>query len=167
MLIRPIKPEEYERAGELVVAAYRNLPDRELSADYAAELADVGRRAQGAEVLVAVSQEPETEDELLGCATLVSDASSEWAELLEAGEAEIRMLAVLPAAQRRGVGRALVDTCISRARALGMDAVLLHTTPWMHSAHRLYEAVGFERFPARDWQPVPEVPLIAYRLPIG
>jgi ribosomal protein S18 acetylase RimI-like enzyme len=102
--------------------------------------------------------------EVLGCVTFVPDATSPWAELLEDGEAGIRMLAVLPTAQRGGTGRALVDACVDRARQAGRSALLLHTTPWMAAAHRLYERVGFERLPERDWTPVPEVPLLAYRL---
>ena len=114
-----------------------------------------------ADVLVAL------DGELVGCVTFVPDGSSPWAELLEEGEAGIRMLAVLPAAQGRGAGRALLDACVLAAGRLGRSALLLHTTPWMSAAHRLYERAGFERFPERDWLPVPEVPLLAYRLPLA
>lgn len=153
-----MRADEHAAAGALVVAAYRALPGAHLTEGYAAELADVARRSREAEVLVAVT------GEILGCVTLVPDAGSPWAELLEHGEAGIRMLAVLPAAQRGGVGRALVEACVARARQLGRNALLLHTTPWMTAAHRLYERAGFERLPERDWTPVPEVPLMAYRL---
>lgn len=89
------------------MAAYRALPGAHLSSDYAAELADVGRQSVEAEVLVAV------DGDLVGCVTFVPDASSPWAELLEEGEAWIHMLAILPTAQGRGVGRALLEACIS------------------------------------------------------
>lgn len=158
--VRPIEPDEYDGCGELVVAAYRELPGGHLTDDYAAELADVQRRAREAEVLVAA----DGGGDVLGCVTFVPDASSPWAELLEPGDAGIRMLAVDPRAQRRGAGQALLDACISRARELGRTAIILHTTPWMSAAHRLYEAAGFQRIPDRDWKPIPEVPLLAYRL---
>ena len=74
------------------------------------------------------------------------------------------MLAVAPEAQGRGVGEALVRACIDQARADGRERLLLHTTSWMPAAHRLYARLGFERDPARDWSPIPEVPLIAYKL---
>jgi len=156
--VRQVRTDEYQSAGRLVVAAYRALAGAHLSPDYAAELADVERRASGADVLVALG------DELIGCVTFVPDASSPWAELLEEGEAGIRMLAVLPAAQGRGVGRKLLDECVSTARKLDRTALLLHTTPWMSTAQHLYSTAGFERFSERDWSPVPEVPLLAYRL---
>ncbi len=158
MEVRQIRAEGHQRAGKLVVAAYRALPGAHLSADYEAELADVDRRAAEADVLVAL------DGELVGCVTLVPDAASPWAELLEEGEAGVRMLAVLPAEQGRGVGRKLLDECVSIARELDRTALLLHTTPWMSAAQHLYETAGFERFSERDWSPVPEVPLLAYRL---
>ncbi|MGH9299195.1 MAG: GNAT family N-acetyltransferase, partial [Acidimicrobiales bacterium] len=156
--IRPVRPSEYEVVGRLVVAAYAALAGTPLSDEYAAELADVAHRAVEAEVFVA------EDSVLLGCATLVPDASSPWAELLKDGEAGLRMLAVDPAAQGRGVGRALLQACIERARELGRSALFLHSTPWMPAAHRLYERAGFLREQGRDWTPVPEVPLLAYRL---
>jgi ribosomal protein S18 acetylase RimI-like enzyme len=175
--VRLVRPEEYEAAGRIVVTAYEALPGAHLTGDYAAELSDVARRAREAEVLVAVT--PETigaeqgdapvlsERGLVGCVTLVPDASSPWAEYLAEGEAGIRMLAVLPRAQGRGVGRVLVDACIRRARASSRHALMLHTTPWMTTAQHLYASSGFVRFPERDWTPVPEVPLLAYRLDLA
>lgn len=145
-----------------MVAAYEALPGGHMSEEYAAELADVGRRAAGTEVLVALDDD----GSVIGCVTFVADPSSPWAELAEDGEAAIRMLGVDPKAQGRGVGRALVDACVERARRLRRRAVLLHTTPWMTAAHRLYEKSGFVREPARDWQPTPAVPLLAFRLPL-
>jgi len=136
-----------------------------MSAGYAAELADVARRAAEAEVLVAVDGDRSAT--ILGCVTFVPDASSPWAELVEPDEAAIRMLGVDPVVQGRGVGQALLDACLVRARRLGRAAVFLHSTPWMTTAHRLYERAGFVRVPERDWRPVPAVPLLAFRLALS
>jgi ribosomal protein S18 acetylase RimI-like enzyme len=76
------------------------------------------------------------------------------------------MLAVLPDVQGRVVGESLLQACITRARELGRKAVFLHSTPWMTGAHRLYRRAGFARLPDRDWQPAPDVPLLAFRLPL-
>lgn len=162
MEIRPVTPAEHEEAGQLIVAAYLALPGGHMSSEYASELASVKRRASEAEVLVATGDE-----QIVGCVTYVPDFRSPWAELLEPGEAGVRMLAVLPSAQGRGIGRALVDACTGRAREEARSALLLHTTPWMEAAQRLYERAGFERFPERDWTPVPGVPLLAYRLELS
>jgi GNAT superfamily N-acetyltransferase len=156
--VRPVRPDEYERAGQLVVAAYEALPGSHVSAGYADELRAVGRRAVQAEVLVAVC------GDLVGCATFVPDASSPWAEQAEADESMLRMLAVAPAAQGRGVGTALLGACTERARALGRAGLFLHSTPWMEAAHHLYYKAGFVRLPDRDWSPVADVTLWAFRL---
>ena len=130
-----------------------------MSPGYAALLADVARRCREAEVLVA-----DDDGSLVGCVTFVPDASSPWAELLGEGESGVRMLAVRPDAQGRGTGRCLLAACVDRARQLGSQALLLHTTPWMTTAHCLYLSSGFVRFEDRDWLPVPDVPLMAFRL---
>jgi GNAT superfamily N-acetyltransferase len=157
--VREIEPGEYQPAGQVVLDAYRALPGEHMSGGYQAELADVARRAVEAEVLVAVD-----EGQLLGCVTYVPDLASPWAELLREGEAAVRMLATDPAVQGRGVGTCLLDACIQRAATKGREGLLLHSTPWMASAHRLYQRAGFQRVPDRDWFPEPDVPLLAFRL---
>lgn len=159
MQVRPVEPEEYEEAGRVIIAAYMALPGGISSDEYAAELTRVEQRSKEAEVLVAVE-----DDRVLGCVTLVGDESSPWAEFLEPGESEIRAFAVLPAEQGRGTGAALLSVCLERSRQLGKRAVMLHTTPAMERAHRLYARFGFERFEERDWRPLPDVQLLAYRL---
>jgi len=161
MQIRAVRPDEYEAAGRVVLAAYQALPGDHMSGGYARELVDVARRAVEAEVLVAV------DEAVLGCVTFVADDRSPWAEQLVAHESAIRMLAVDPAAQRRGVGQALLDACLQRAAQLGRSAVFLHSTPSMVAAHSLYLRTGFTRVPERDWFPLPEVPLWAFRLDLA
>lgn len=67
-----------------------------------------------------------------------------------AGEAELARLGVGGAARRRGIGRALVERCAARARAVGADAVVLWSRPYQVEAHRLYESLGYRRVPERD-----------------
>jgi ribosomal protein S18 acetylase RimI-like enzyme len=164
MEVRTVEPSEGElcaRLGALVLASYLGLPGYMPEPDYEKELADVAGRAAlpATEVLAAfASGEP------LGCVTFVADASSPLAEHTEEGVASFRMLAVDPAAQGQGAGAALVSACIERARAAGRQAIVLHSTPWMTAAHRLYERFGFERDESLDWRPVPRIPLLGYRL---
>jgi ribosomal protein S18 acetylase RimI-like enzyme len=162
MEVRPVRPEEHRLAGQVVVAAYRALPASHMLGGYADELADVGRRSREAEVLVAVDRAG-----VVGCVTFVPDRSSPWAERLETGEAGIRMLAVDPTGQKRGVGRLLLAACVDRSVTRGSSGLFLHSTPWMTAAHRLYERNGFVRVPERDWLPHPDVPLLAFRLDLS
>ncbi|MGH3941595.1 MAG: GNAT family N-acetyltransferase [Pseudonocardiaceae bacterium] len=59
--------------------------------------------------------------------------------------AVIRILGVDPALRGRGVGRALTEECLTRARADQAPAVGLHTAEIMTSARALYESIGFVR----------------------
>jgi GNAT superfamily N-acetyltransferase len=157
--VRLAKPEEYEPLAELTARAYWAI-DPGVLGEYEDELRAVEWRATVADVLVAVDDD----GKLLGGVTYVGDQASPAAEFGEPAAAGIRMLAVSPAAQGRGVGEALSRACVERARAAGKARVRLHSATWMTTAHRLYERLGFERDPAEDWTPRPGVDLLAYRL---
>ena len=88
-------------------------------------------------------------DAVLGGITYV-DRPGPLASIDRPDQAELRMLAVAPEAQGRGVGTALVQACIDQARADGKAEVTLHTAASMLAAQRLYERVGFHRRPDRD-----------------
>ena len=143
-----------------MLAAYRTLPGYHARPDYEADLRDAGHRAEVAEVLVAV----DSTGQVQGAVTYVAGPGNEYAEWDDRDAAGFRMLAVAPAAQGRGVGEALVRACIERARGDGRGRLVLHSTPSMTTAHRLYERLGFRRAPGRDFAPVPAVPLLGFEL---
>ena len=62
------------------------------------------------------------------------------------------MLAVDPSAGGRGIGRALAQACIDRARAAGRSGVAILTRPSRPVAHGLYTSLGFVRDPSRDYR---------------
>jgi predicted N-acetyltransferase YhbS len=154
--VRQARPHEYEAAGEVTVRAYAGLvaSDRE----YVDELGRAAHRAEHTELLVAVD---EKDGEVLGTVAFVTPGSP-YAEVAREGEGEFRMLAVGPNARGRGIGEALVQACLDRARRHGFHAVAISTVWDMRAAHRLYARMGFHRAPERDWWPVPEVELICY-----
>jgi ribosomal protein S18 acetylase RimI-like enzyme len=155
--IRLARADELGDVGRLTVAAYA--ADVRPTSPYAAELADAAGRAAHARLLVAVDP---AHGGLLGTATLV--LGGPYAQLAGPGDAELRMLAVDPAARRRGVGEALVRATVAEARAAGCRRYLLSTLPTMVAAHRLYERLGFRRAPALDHDPAAGVHLLAYAL---
>ncbi|MFH9962618.1 GNAT family N-acetyltransferase [Streptomyces mirabilis] len=162
--IRHAHPHEYDRIGEITAQAYLGdgLLDFGESDEYLDELRDVAKRATAAEVLVAVDH-----DHVLGAVTFVPRGGP-MADIARPGEAEIRMLAVAHESRGRGVGETLVRACVDHARATpGCVRVVLSTQRTMHTAHRIYERLGFTRTPDRDWNPLPElddITLLTYEL---
>jgi GNAT superfamily N-acetyltransferase len=79
---------------------------------------------------------------------------------------EVRLLAVDPEARGKGVGAALMQACVARARESGTSNLTLHTTEIMQAAMRLYERMGFVRAPELDFEPAPGVVVKGYRLDV-
>jgi GNAT superfamily N-acetyltransferase len=156
--IRIARPDEFVRVGELTAAIYVAAGFISPNNSYIKRLRDAASRARDAELLVAVH-----DGEPTGTVTYCRHGSR-WAQLTVPGEAEFRMLAVVPAARGLGLGDALVRYCIARAREDGCGTLRLSTEPVMHAAHRIYRRLGFARTPERDWQPQPGVELLTYAL---
>jgi ribosomal-protein-alanine N-acetyltransferase len=73
-----------------------------------------------------------------------------YAGLLVPGpEADVQTIAVAPAAQGRGVGGALLDALITRARERGATSLMLEVRADNPPAINLYEKRGFERIAIR------------------
>jgi GNAT superfamily N-acetyltransferase len=153
--IRAVRPTEFERVGELVVDAYAAMTDL---GDYADVLRRVEDRSRSAEVVVAL-----VDGSVAGTVTFVPGLGP-YAEGDDPDAAWIRMLAVAPEYRGRGIGAALVDWCVRRARASGRRRLLLHTTDVMADAHRLYARLGFSRAPGQDWQPDEDLWLRGYSM---
>ena len=86
-------------------------------------------------------------DDLLGFGAL---------KTLAKGHGEIKSMHVVEAQRRKGVGRALLDHLIRRARTKGMRQISLETGSWgyFRAAQALYRSRGFvECPPFGDYQP--------------
>ena len=157
--VRLALPDDVAPAAAVLVAAYRDrgfLDDAEDG--YEAYLANTGSRAREAELYVAL-----VDGIVVGTVAFCPNGSP-WGEIAEPGEGEFRMLGVASSAGGAGVGRLLVERCLSRSRELGYHAVVLSSLQTMTAAHRLYERFGFVRCPERDWSPAPGVDLWTYRV---
>src|SRR5258708_25891888 len=96
-------------AREGDVAGMKSLIDRFAAEDRMLERSDAFLRANLADFLVV-----EEDGAFLGCGALA---------VLTADLAEVRSLAVKPEAGGRGVGNAIVEACVARARERGLRRV--------------------------------------------
>jgi ribosomal protein S18 acetylase RimI-like enzyme len=158
--IREARAEEFDRIGELRVAAYRADGFLSETSTYADTLRVLGMDGTG-EILAAVDGE-----DLVGTVTLVT-----WPHggevLRNPGEGEIRALAVASAARGQGIGRALLTAVMQRAAAREVHELLLLTQPEMEAAQHLYGEAGFHRLPGRDYEYAPGHRLFAFGMPLG
>lgn len=76
----------------------------------------------------------ELEGRPVGCVAIVPDGTGAW---------ELSKMAVAPELRGRGVGRALLERTISRARDLGAESLFLGSSRKLPNAVHLYEALGF------------------------
>jgi predicted N-acetyltransferase YhbS len=173
MQIREATKDDFEEIARLTLAAYRAL-DTWVGDDYAEHLADVETRARAENTIVLVAEDDlptpaaitaavvagadedsfvrAPERRLLGSVTLTIGGGPYFEWDPADGDCGFRMLAVDPAAWGRRAGPALVEECIRRSKAAGRRRMIIGSTPWMTTAHRLYERFGFRRRPDLDQQ---------------
>jgi predicted N-acetyltransferase YhbS len=146
--VRDARPADHPAVRGVLLAAYREyasvLPPAAFDR-YLADLLDLDGRARTGRLLVA-----ERDRRVVGTVTYYDDAAAEgvgW----PSGWAGLRALGVDPAARRLGIGQALMDACLERARAAGAAVLCLHTTEFMTAAVAMYLGMGFRRVPSFDF----------------
>lgn len=164
--IRDARPGDRETIHALTLTAYSELasvmaPDAWAGLDGAVRTA-LEVEGEGVERIVA-----ERDGEIVGSVMLFAPAADAYGGLAErASWPELRLLAVAPTARGAGVGQALVDECVRRARESGARELGLHTSESLRAAVRMYERMGFERAPEYDFRPEGAELVMAYRLPL-
>lgn len=155
LVIRRIKPEEYQPLGQIMVEVYSDLegfPGPEVHPDYYQTLADIGQlnETPHTQVLVALNDK----QQLIGGVVYFSDMSAYGAggSITEIKNASgIRLLGVSSQARGLGAGKALTQACIQLAKAKGQREVILHTTQAMQLAWSMYLKAGFKRSEELDF----------------
>lgn len=160
VLFRPAVPADFPEVRRTTRNAYLRAGHFAADHPYMGVLEDVEHRAEHAQVWVA-----ESAGKVVAAVTLTF-AGQPYSEIAQNGELEFRMLAVDPAVQGGGVGRAVVRQVIEHARSLpGINAISITSATFMERAHGLYESLGFRRVSARDWYvPGEDVLLWVFRL---
>ena len=57
---------------------------------------------------------------------------------------ELQKMYFLPEARGKGLGTAMMDMCLTKAKTYGFEKCYLETMPYMTDAKKLYAKVGFE-----------------------
>ncbi|TEU17937.1 MAG: N-acetyltransferase [Anaerolineales bacterium] len=69
---------------------------------------------------------------------------------------EIKRMYVQPAFRGKGIGRALIEDLIAKAREIGYPRIRLDSTRFMKEAHSLYRSVGFQEIEPYPESEIPE-----------
>ena len=163
MIVRNAVEADDSIIGELLVQAYltqfaKKLPDVSYSAERLADLRNQSARRASASVLVA-----ELDGRIVGTLTLYPGGapnSKAWI----AGAADLRLLAIDPEFQGRGLSGKLLDAAEALARKWGVPAICLHTRQGASGIARLYHARGYVRDEAGDLDHRPSLYLEAHVL---
>jgi ribosomal protein S18 acetylase RimI-like enzyme len=166
--IRDAREEDLDAVSALLAEAYAQYMPVSAGAmtaeeragweGYRQNIADVWSRAPISSTIVA-----ERERKLLGSVNYYAPGQADsvdapWPD----GWASIRLLGVPPEARGLGIGRALMDECLRRARADKATTMGLHTTTLMDVARAMYMRLGFTRVPEYDFHPTPDFTVEAY-----
>ncbi len=164
--LRDARADDRAAIREMTLAAYAEYATIMVPTAWAGlrQAVLAGLEAEGAaERIVA-----ERDGALLGSVMLYPAAANAYDSVIEGGNwPELRLLAVASAARGQGVGTALVQECMRRARRAGAAALGLHTSESLRAAIRMYEHMGFVRAPKGDFQPDGAELVMAYRVTLG
>lgn len=167
LTVRDARPGDRDTIRALTLIAYSELASVMAPAAWAgldgAVRAALDVEGEGVERIVA-----ERDGEIVGSVMLYAPSTDAYGGLVEkrAGWPELRLLAVAPTARGAGVGQALVEECVRRARESGARELGLHTSESLRAAVRMYERMGFVRAPEYDFRPPGAELVMAYRLPL-
>jgi ribosomal protein S18 acetylase RimI-like enzyme len=85
----------------------------------------------------------EAQGQIVGCVVYFSPGATEH-PLFLGNSAHVQLLAVSPSQTKQGVGRKLMDYCLSMASKDRASEFRLQTSELMPEARKLYESLGFE-----------------------
>jgi len=120
------------RAFEQFADSYHDWPGFRARIENMSALADVG------EIIVA-----EVEGQIVGAVAYIGPSVPK-AEFFQPEWPIMRMLVVAPDFRGRGIGRALVQECLRRAKSAGASVFALHTSQLMQVALPMYQRMGFK-----------------------
>lgn len=138
MNLRNYLPVDAQRIDALAVAAFLQFKDAYTDWPvFRTRIANMSALSETGEIIVA-----ELAGEILGAVAYIGPGK-EKAAFFRPEWPIMRMLVVAPAARGIGVGRALAEECLARARRDGASSFALHTSELMRVALPMYQRMGF------------------------
>lgn len=153
--IRDFQPADAPAVNAVALQAFGQFADS--YTDWPTFAVNVGRTAalaEQGELIVAIQG-----DEIVGAVAYIGPHRPK-SEFFDQTWPIIRMLVVAPSARGHGIGRALTEACVARARRDGAPEIALHSSPIMETALRMYRDMGFVQL--RTAPPVHGVPCDVY-----
>ena len=153
--IREAHPDEYMALGQLMVDVYSKLegfPGPTEIPQYYYILKNVGdfTKKPKAKLFVAVSTSGEVDGGLVYFGDMKYYGAGGKATTSQ-NAAAFRLLAVNPEIRGKGLGTLLIDLCMTQAKKEGFEYLVIHSTKSMMTAWKMYERMGFVRFPEIDF----------------
>jgi len=168
--IRNAHPSEFPQIGNLMVNVYSQLagfPKPSEQPAYYQMLANIGQLTEQPSIELLVAVNPS--NQILGGVIFIGDMQdygSGGTATQEKNAAGFRLLGVSPLSRGLGVGKLLSQACITKARILNRQQVVIHTTEAMKIAWGMYEKLGFVRSEDLDFMQG-QLPVFGFRLSLS
>lgn len=138
MNLRNYHPHDAQRIDELAVSAFSQFRDAYTDWPvFSAKISNMSALSDTGEIIVA-----ELAGDIVGAVAYIGPGK-EKAPFFRPEWPVMRMLVVAPAARGHGVGKALAEECLARARRDGARSFALHTSELMKVALPMYQRMGF------------------------
>lgn len=154
--IREANSSEFSELGSLMVEVYSQLegfPSQKEIPDYYDTLQNVGELVKNpkTKLFVAVSVEGKIDGGLVYLGDM-RDYGAGGETTLNQNAGAFRLLAVNPEMRGKGLGKLLIEACFQQARSEKFEYLIIHSTKYMMIAWKMYERMGFKRFPKIDFE---------------
>jgi ribosomal protein S18 acetylase RimI-like enzyme len=137
-VIRDFQPSDAPEVDALALRAFEQFKDAyDDWPAFQAKIENMSSLAEVGEIIVA-----ETGGQIVGAVAYVGSGALK-SEFFRPEWPIMRMLVVSPASRGRGIGRALAEECLRRAKRDGASVFALHTSELMRVALPMYQRMGF------------------------
>lgn len=139
-VIRDFRQSDTTRVNALAIRAFEQFKDAYQDwPALQAKIGDLSALANVGEVIVA-----EVEGQIVGAVAYVGPGAPK-AAFFQPEWSIMRMLVVAPDSRGLGIGRALAEECLRRAKRDQASVFALHTSELMQIALPMYQRMGFKR----------------------